>query len=165
MAPTATVFSQVYDNIWTILEADTELTAFLGSGKRFKFSGLNDTAVDLRPSDCPALIVRPAQTGFRLPNVKEQQFPFTVEFGLVVTNADWKHMWEFISRVHGALMAKLYLNLELSYVRGWEFSRADVHPGSFGKGKDPWVAWLCEFSLTLQIYRDARSGGLFDLDE
>ncbi|NOZ21959.1 MAG: hypothetical protein GXP25_12830 [Planctomycetes bacterium] len=164
MPATATLFSQVYDTIWTVLDGDSDLTAFMGHGKKFKFANLSDTATALRPSDCPALILRPAKAGFALPNVKEQRFPFTVEFDLAVTSTDWKYIWEFIARVYGALMGSLYGNLGLSYVRSWEFSDAAVEAGAFGKKGAEWAAWICTFSLTVHVHRDARNDGLFSVD-
>jgi len=164
MSATATLFSQVYDTLWTVLDGDSGLSTFMGHGKTFRFANLADTATALRPSDCPALILRPAKAGFALPNVKEQRFPFTVEFQLAVTNADWKTMWEFMARVYGALMGSLYGNLGLSYVRGWEFSDAEVEAGAFGKKGAEWAAWICGFSLTVYVHRDAQSDGLFSVD-
>ncbi|MEW6359641.1 MAG: hypothetical protein AB1696_25110 [Planctomycetota bacterium] len=164
MPATATLFSQVYETIWSVLDGDSGLSAFMGHGKKFKFANLSDTATALRPSDCPALILRPAKVAFALPNVKEQRFPFTVEFQLAVTDVDWAFIWEFIARVYGALMGPLYGNLGLSYVRMWEFSDAVVEAGALGRKGAEWAAWICSFSLTVLIHRDARNDGLLGVD-
>lgn len=165
MAATANIFTQVYDKIWTVLDADTALTTFMGNGKKFKHTSFNDIATRLTPSDCPALIVRPSQVGFSLPNVKEQKWPFAVEIEFADHREEWKYLMEFYCRIIGALMTSLYGNLGLAYVRLWEISEVKLRPGFFGEADgDKWAAWIGELTITFNLFRDARSSGLFTVD-
>jgi len=159
-----TLFKQTYDTVWAALDGDTDLSTFMGNGMKHKFSGPGDSAIVLRPSDCPALIMRPAGTGITIPDNSRQTYAFAIEFELATHQQTWHHIWEFLARVIGRLTILVYANCGLSYQRKWSFSAPAVKMGTLGKEGEEWAAWLCTFTLTLNIERDAKNGGLFTTD-
>jgi len=163
VAATPTKFTEAYDKIWTVLEDDANYVAFIGEGRKFKFSSLADIGIDLRPVDCPATIIRPDLGNITLPNNAQQEFLFPVEFTLAINKDEWAYIVEFFCRVYGPLMDSVYLNLGLSYIKGWEFSRLKLRQGEF-KEDTPSAAWLAEFTLTLHIFCDGRNDALFTID-
>jgi len=164
VAATPNKFTQAYDKVWEAFESDSNYVAFIGSGRKFKFSGLTDADIDLKPVDCPATIVRPGVGNITLPNNAQQQFDFPIEFSLAVNQNDWAYAIEFFCRVYGPLMDSVYLNLGLSYVREWNFSGLKLRQGEFKSEADLWAAWLVEFTLTLHIFCDGRNDALFTID-
>lgn len=168
---TETLFSQAYDAMWAALDGDANLSAFIGSGnakgKKFKFTDYDDSDLDLKPDDCPALIARPATSGFSLPDNSRQKWPFSVDFTLAHRDMDWKTIFEFVSRFMCALMGSLYNNLGLTYVRLWSIADAKFEIVGYGEEEDRWDAWQVTFRVTVIIERDARlnsNAGLFDVD-
>lgn len=160
-----TVFSQIYDRVWQILDADVELNTFMGHGRRIRFEDLGDLDPEsdgwAKPSDCPALAIKGQETGFAIPDNKAQRQSFALQFLFFHTDLNQKKMWEFYARILSPLIQQLYLSLGLSYVEN--FSQGAV-TYQLAADEDKRLMWRGMFTLTINIRRDGRDNGLFKTD-
>lgn len=55
-----TLLTQVREAVWTALDNDADLAAFMGDGRRYRLDGDGFDPRRIAPGDCPCLIVQPA---------------------------------------------------------------------------------------------------------
>jgi hypothetical protein len=79
-----TIFEAIADAVWAALRADANLTAFMAArhGRWYDMALLKDTPLDVKPSDCPAVIFGPDRTPINQATNRAEDYEFQMALDL-----------------------------------------------------------------------------------
>jgi len=149
-------FTQVYDKLWAILEANTGFTALVKKGNRIKLSGDKEDPIKKQISDADTPEVLLTVTGGELYqrrtstlSLHTKQYSFVVTTGTLRVN---KKLFPIEWAIMRAFDSSLDKNLGLTFVTGFRpgNSRWIIDDDPQMRGRLGWIARI-DFDVTFSI--------------
>ena len=138
----------VREKLWDLLEASTDLAAFMGTGSKYKLDTIRRLPARVTEAECPALAVAPATVFNNWSAARLQDISIACHVTGVVADTDVARIEEFYWLVYEALMAG-YPDLglpDVAGVSGRNLRFTETH-GSTRR-------WTFEFDLIVVVRRD-----------
>ena len=121
--------TQTRDTLWSILDADVNLSAFIGDGRRHRFNGTGIATDQIAPTDCPCLTIEPGPMPIQWPTPRHPNLDYSLKVHGVIIDQQAGPIEEFFYLVYTTLMNN-FPDLGQPDVKGFnitqlEFDRAD----------------------------------------